>query len=49
VPLADYAHNIEELEALTGFDFFCNLPDDVEKAVESKPVSTLLSVWKPDN
>lgn len=48
VPLADYAHNIEELEALTGYDFFCNLPDDVEKAVESKPVSTLLSVWKPD-
>lgn len=29
------AISIDELEKLTGEDFFCNLPDDVEKAVEA--------------
>lgn len=27
---------IDELEKRTGIDFFCNLPDDIENAVESK-------------
>lgn len=31
----DYAITISELERRTGIDFFCNLPDDVEKSVES--------------
>ena len=31
-----YAITIDELERRTGIDFFCNLPDDVEKKVESK-------------
>lgn len=32
---ADYAISVKELEELTGIDFFCNLPDDKEKEVES--------------
>lgn len=40
---AKYAVSIERLETLTGIDFFCNLPDDIEKKVESNLV---LSVWK---
>lgn len=35
-PLVDYAISIDSLEALTGIDFFCNLPDRTEKSVESK-------------
>lgn len=31
----DYAITIDELEQRTGIDFFCNLPDDIENAVES--------------
>ena len=27
-PLSDYVVTIDELEELTGIDFFCNLPDD---------------------
>lgn len=34
--LADYAVSIDELEELTGIDFFCNLPDDTEDHVEKK-------------
>ena len=30
-----YAISIDKLEELTGIDFFCNLPDDIENAVES--------------
>jgi len=30
-----YAISIDELERRTGIDFFCNLPDDIEDAVES--------------
>ena len=33
--LKTYALSIDELEKNTGLDFFCNLPDDVENAVES--------------
>ena len=34
--LADYIVSIDELEKLTGIDFFCNLPDNEEEKVESK-------------
>lgn len=40
--LSKYAISIDELESKTGIDFFCNLPDDVETAVESNYVP---SVW----
>lgn len=33
--LKDYAISIDALEQLTGIDFFCNLPDDVEADVEA--------------
>lgn len=35
--------SIDELEARTGFDFFCNLPDNIEASVESNIVT---SEWK---
>lgn len=38
-----YAITIDELERRTGIDFFCNLPDDIENAVER---SYYLSDWK---
>ena len=38
-----YAISINELERRTGIDFFCNLPDDIENAVEK---SFYLSDWK---
>lgn len=33
--LKDYVLSIDELEKETGFDFFLNLPDDIEKQVEA--------------
>ena len=33
--LGDYAISIDKLEELTGIDFFCNLPDDIESEVEN--------------
>ena len=33
-PLSEYACNIDKLEEYTGIDFFCNLPDEIEDAVE---------------
>lgn len=33
--LSKYAITIDELERRTGIDFFCNLPDDLERQVES--------------
>ena len=33
--LSDYVITIDELEARTGIDFFCNLPDNIENTVES--------------
>ncbi len=38
-----YAITIDELEKRTGLDFFCNLPDDIENAVER---SYYLTDWK---
>ena len=32
----DYAITVRELEERTGIDFFCNLPDDIEAAVEEE-------------
>ncbi len=43
--LADYVVNIDELERLTGIDFFCNLPDLEENKVESLDVDKILTVW----
>ena len=40
---SNYAITIDELERRTGIDFFCNLPDDIESAVEK---SFYLSDWK---
>lgn len=39
----NYVFTIDQLEELTGIDFFCNLPDDVEEAAE-KTVD--YSFWK---
>ena len=33
--LRDYVMSIDRLEELTGIDFFCNLPDDIENKVEA--------------
>ena len=43
--LSKYVVNIDELERLTGIDFFCNLPDDIENAVESLPRDNVLRAW----
>ena len=40
---AKYVITIDELEKRTGIDFFCNLPNDIETAVEK---SYYLSDWK---
>ena len=45
LPLGDYAVNISELERLTGIDFFCNLPDDVEQRIEQLPVENVKRAW----
>lgn len=37
--LAKYAVTIKELEEKTGIDFFCNLPDNIEYAVENAAVN----------
>lgn len=38
----NYAVTINKLEELTGLDFFCNLPDDIEEAIEG---SISLKLW----
>ena len=40
---SEYAITIDELENRTGIDFFCNLPDDIENAVENH---FYLADWK---
>ena len=42
-PLRSYAVNIDRLEELTGFDFFCNLPDETEKRIEGMTVTETLN------
>ena len=44
-PLSMYVVNIRELEQLTGIDFFCNLPDEVEEHVEALPIENVKSAW----
>ncbi len=41
-PLADFILSVDELEAKTGIDFFCNLPDDIENRVEK---SVSVKAW----
>lgn len=43
--LANYVVSIDELEKLTGIDFFCNLPDKIENTVEAASKTTMLSEW----
>ncbi|MBQ7443437.1 MAG: DNA/RNA non-specific endonuclease [Bacteroidaceae bacterium] len=38
--LAPYIKSIDELEQLTGLDFFCNLPDHIENQVEATVTPT---------
>ena len=44
-PLSQYVVNIDELEAKTGIDFFCNLPDDIENQVESVTAKNVIKAW----
>lgn len=44
-PLGDYVVSIDQLESLTGIDFFCNLPDDVENKVESVSSEQIKNDW----
>ena len=34
-PKGDYVNTVDEVERITGIDFFASLPDDVERAVEA--------------
>ena len=43
--LADYVVNIDQLEELTGIDFFCNLPDAIENRIESLPLDNVRRAW----
>ena len=43
--LSPYVVNIDTLEKLTGIDFFCNLPDDIENHVESLPLDNVKRAW----
>ena len=43
--LRPYVVNIDELERLTGIDFFCNLPDQYESVVESLSREQVLRAW----
>ena len=45
VNLAKNAISIRELESLTGIDFFCNLPDPVEEAVETMSLDHVMESW----
>lgn len=44
-PLGNYVINIDELERLTGIDFFCNLPDDIENEVEATTLENIKWLW----
>ena len=45
ITLGDFVVSIRELENLTGIDFFCNLPDDVENSVENLNVENIKRAW----
>lgn len=42
--LGNYVVNIKTLEERTGIDFFCNLPDDIEKQVEEQDVNSIKNI-----
>ena len=44
--LSQYVVNIDELERLTGIDFFCNLPDELEHKVEHESVQEVRSYFR---
>jgi len=41
----NYVVSIDQLERMTGIDFFCNLPDDIEEKVESASKAQILKDW----
>ena len=41
-PQSSYVNSVDQVERITGFDFFYNLPDDIEEKVES---NANLSDW----
>ena len=43
--LGNYVVNIKTLEDNTGIDFFCNLPDEIEKEVENVDAEALKKLW----
>lgn len=43
--LSPYVVNIDQLESLTGLDFFCNLPDDTENHVEGLSLDQVKRAW----
>lgn len=43
--LSKYVVSIDELEVLTGIDFFCNLPDQLENQVESATRDEVIRSW----
>ena len=43
--LANYVVSIRQLEQLTGIDFFCNLPDQVEEQVETASADDIKRAW----
>lgn len=45
-PMSTYARTVDEVEELTGIDFFPSLPDKIEKAVESEVDFTKWTVKK---
>ena len=43
--LGNYVVNIKTLEDKTDIDFFCNLPDEIEKNVENQDAEVLKKLW----
>lgn len=43
--LGNYIVNIKTLEDKTGIDFFCNLPDEIEKEVENVDAEVIKKLW----
>ena len=43
--LGNYVVNIKTLEDKTGIDFFCNLPDEIEKNIENQDAEVLKKLW----
>jgi len=44
-PLGNYVISVRELERLTGIDFFCNLPDNIEEEVENVSAENVKWLW----